>query len=106
MNLPTCIGAYFDADSRDDVDRLLATLAPEAVIEDERRRHVGTDAIREWWIKAKQTTPHVNQPIEATTAGDVTRVRARVSGDFPGSPVTLQFTFTVSNDQIVRLEIA
>lgn len=106
MDLPNCIKAYFEADSRDDIEALMATLSPEAIIEDERQRHDGLEAIRNWWIEAKRKTPHVNAPIDATTTGDVTRVRTRVSGDFPGSPVTLLFTFTVINDAIARLEIA
>lgn len=40
------------------------------------------------------------------TLRHVARVRTRVSGDFPGSLVTLLFTFTVANDAIARLEIA
>jgi hypothetical protein len=106
MDLPNCIQAYFEADSRNDAEALIATLSPEAVVEDERQRHAGLDAIRAWWIEAKRKTPHVNAPIEATTTGDVTQIRTRVSGDFPGSPVTLLFTFTVANDAIARLEIA
>lgn len=106
MDLPNCIAAYFEADSRNDIEALMATLSPEAIIEDERRRHAGLEAIHDWWIHAKRKTPHVNAPIEATTAGEVTQVRTRVSGDFPGSPVTLNFTFTVRNGAITRLEIA
>ncbi|WP_376984373.1 nuclear transport factor 2 family protein [Bosea sp. R86505] len=106
MDLPNCIKAYFEADSRNDVEALMATLSPGAIVEDERQRHAGLDAIRAWWMEAKQKTPHVNAPIDVTTTGDVTQVRTRVSGDFPGSPVTLLFTFTVANDAIARLEIA
>lgn len=106
MDLPNCIKAYFEADRRNDAEALMATLSPEAIVGDERQRHDGLDAIRAWWIEAKRKTPHVNVPIDATTIGDVTQVRTRVSGDFPGSPVTLLFTFTVSNGAITRLEIA
>ncbi len=106
MNLPNCIAAYFEADSRGDAEALMATLAPEAVVEDEHQRHEGREAIRNWWIEAKRKTPHVNAPTDATTTGDVTQVRTRVSGDFPGSPVTLLFTFTVANNAIAHLEIA
>ncbi|KPF71393.1 ketosteroid isomerase [Bosea sp. AAP35] len=106
MNLPNCIKAYFEADSRNDVGALMATFSPEAIVEDEHQRHAGPEAIRDWWSEAKRKTPHVNAPIEATTTGDVTQVRTRVSGDFPGSPVTLLFTFTLRNDVIMRLEIA
>lgn len=106
MDLPNCIKAYFEADNRNDVEALMATLSPEAIVEDEHRRHAGLDAIRDWWIEAKRKTPHVNAPIDAKTTGDVTQVRIRVSGDFPGSPVILLFTFAVVNDAIMRLEIA
>lgn len=106
MDLPNCIQAYFEADNRNDLEVLMATMSPEAIVEDEHRRHAGPEAIRNWWIEAKRKTPHVNAPIDATTTGDVTQVRTRVSGDFPGSPVTLLFTFTVANDAIARLEIA
>lgn len=106
MDLPNCIRAYFEADQRDDAAALMATFSPEAVVEDEHQRHAGLDAIRNWWIEAKRKTPHVNAPLDATTTGDVTQVRTRVSGDFPGSPVTLLLTFTVANDAIARLEIA
>lgn len=106
MDLPDCIKAYFDADRRNHSEALVATLATEAIVEDEHKRHVGIDAIRDWWQEAKQKTPHVNEPIAATTRGDITKVSTKVSGEFPGSPVTLQFAFTVRDDKIVRLEIA
>ena len=32
-------------------------------------------------------------------------VRARVTGDFPGSPVERRFTFAISDDRIVWLEV-
>jgi ketosteroid isomerase-like protein len=105
MDLPNCIAAFFAADRRNDAEALMATLSPEAIVEDERQRHAGLEAIRNWWIEAKRKTPHVNVPIDATTTGDVTRVRTWVSGEFPGSPVTLLFTFTVANGAVVRLEI-
>jgi hypothetical protein len=32
-------------------------------------------------------------------------LRARIAGDFPGSPVELDHIFTLSNDEIASLEI-
>lgn len=106
MDLPPCIGAYFDADSRNDAEGVMAAFSPHALVEDENRRHAGHAAIGAWWAEAKQKTPHVTAPLEATMASDITCVRARVSGDFPGSPVTLHFTFTVRDGLIQHLEIA
>jgi hypothetical protein len=37
--------------------------------------------------------------------GEVTRVTALVSGDFPGSPIALQFRFVLDDGLISRLEI-
>jgi hypothetical protein len=40
-----------------------------------------------------------------TDANDKTVVSALVSGNFPGSPVLLNFAFTLSGPKITRLEI-
>ena len=45
------------------------------------------------------------EPIDATTSGDVTQVRTRVSGDFPGSPVNLRYQFVLDGNKIAGLEI-
>ncbi len=105
MGMPSPVNMYFEADSRNDVDALLKTLATEAVVEDENARHQGTAAIREWWLAAKKATEYLAEPLESNIDGDTIRVRARVSGQFPGSPVMLTHTFTVKDDRIVRLEI-
>lgn len=105
MMMPTCVQAYFDADSRNDPDALAGLFSPDAIVEDERARHQGPDAIRQWWASAKAKSNFVNEPIETTAMGDETVVRARVSGDFPGSPAILRFGFTLRNDEIVKLEI-
>ena len=36
---------------------------------------------------------------------DVTKVRARVTGQFQGSPATITFTFRLKEDQITGLDI-
>jgi hypothetical protein len=48
---------------------------------------------------------HVIVPLEVIEKDDVTQVRARVSGQFPGSPVTLTFAFRLNREQITGLEI-
>lgn len=105
MDMPSIVNMYFDADSRNDADTLLKTLAVEAAVEDENARHQGIVAIREWWLAAKRATQYRAEPVESTVDGDKAIVRARVSGQFPGSPVTLAYTFTIRDDKIVRLEI-
>jgi len=105
MDMPPIVDMYFDADSRNDADALLLTLAVDAVVEDENARHQGAVAIREWWLAAKKATQYLADPLESTVDGGKALVRARVSGQFPGSPVMLTHAFTIKDDRIVRLEI-
>jgi hypothetical protein len=45
------------------------------------------------------------EPLEASVSENIVKLRARLTGDFPGSPVELDSTFTVANDKITSLEI-
>ena len=62
----------------------------------------GIDA---WWREVKAKYQHIVEPLEVAEREDVTKVRAKVTGDFPGSPATLTFAFRLKGDQITRLEI-
>ena len=105
MQLPSPVRAYFDAEQHNDADALATAFTDDAVVRDEGAEHVGSAAIRDWWQAAKTKYRHVAQPLEATTADDRTVVRARVTGEFPGSPATLKFSFMLAGDRIARLEI-
>jgi hypothetical protein len=43
--------------------------------------------------------------LDATVNGNRSFVRAKVSGQFPGSPVTLSYTFAITTDKIAKVEI-
>lgn len=105
MDLPTAVKIYFDADRGADPDPLARVFTADAVVEDEGGRHLGLDAIRAWWLGAKAKYDHVSEPVEANRTGDRVLVRARVSGRFPNSPVTLGFAFTLENGSIAALRI-
>lgn len=105
MHLPQAIRAYFDADGGGEVGRLLQSFAADAVVKDEGAFHVGHLAIASWWRAAKARYGHKAEPLEAEAGGGTTRVRARVTGNFPGSPATLAFAFRLEGDRIARLEI-
>jgi ketosteroid isomerase-like protein len=105
MDMPDIVNMYFDADNRNDTDALSEAFAAEAVVEDEGARHQGVVAILKWWVAAKQAAQYVAEPLECTVDGDKALVRAKVSGQFPGSPVTLTYSFTIKDGKVVRLEI-
>ncbi len=105
MDMPEIIARYFEADGRNDADAVLSTFADGAVVADENARHQGKDAIRHWWMTAKQASQYVAEPLDAKGNDDTVDVRAKVSGTFPGSPITLTHNFTLEDGKIVRLEI-
>jgi SnoaL-like domain len=105
MNLPFPIQTYFDADKRGDGDAPIYAFSPNAVVKDEGQSHAGHQAIDAWWRAVKTKYQHRVEPLEADEKNDITKVRAWVTGQFPGSPAILTFAFRLEGDQITGLEI-
>jgi ketosteroid isomerase-like protein len=105
MNMPDVVKAFFEADRRNDEDSVARTFAVDAVVVDEGAFHQGRAAIQDWWAEAKRKTQYVAEPLDATVNGNRSFVRAKVSGRFPGSPVTLSYAFATTNNKITKLEI-
>lgn len=105
MDLHPAIETYFAADGRRARDVLTGAFALDATVADEGRTHVGREDIGDWWSETKARYQTVLQPIEASQVAGATVVRARVTGDFPGSPAILTFVFRLQDDQIKALEI-
>ena len=105
MTLPPPIQTYFTALAPQDGAVFAAAFAPDAVVQDEGNLHHGPEQIRAWWLAAKAKYRHTALPLEMSEVADGAVVRAQVSGDFPGSPAVLTFTFGLSGDQISTLRI-
>jgi hypothetical protein len=56
---------------------------------DEGRDHRGRDTIQQSKREADTKFQYVLEPLDASVAGDTVRVRARLTGDLPGSPIEL-----------------
>ena len=105
MKIPPPIRAYFDADERIDGEALIQAFASDAVVKDEGRTYAGHQAIGAWWRETKDKYQTVLEPLQVGDEGDVTTVRARVTGQFPGSPAMISFMFRLNGDRISRLDI-
>lgn len=104
--LPAAIGTYFAGVNARDFDTALSAFTKTALVHDEKEDHAGQGEIRAW-IEA--TTAKYNQTSEilsSTPEGAGHLVSARVTGTFPGSPVTLRYRFTLDGEKIARLDIA
>jgi ketosteroid isomerase-like protein len=105
MQMPEPIQNYFDADRRSDAEALVVPFAQDALVKDEGASYRGADEIGAWWRDAKQQYDHRAEPFEVTAAAGRVRIRAKVSGKFPGSPATLTYYFRLEGDRIAELEI-
>jgi hypothetical protein len=105
MKLPAPVQTFFDADKAAGDAAPLGAFAPDAVVRDEGRTHVGLDAIEAWWRAAKALYRHTAEPCEIREEHGRAIVRARVTGRFPGSPALLTFAFQFEDGRIAVLEI-
>jgi ketosteroid isomerase-like protein len=105
IQLPQSLADYFAAKNRHDVDAMLSHFSPDAAVRDEGRDHHGHAAIRSW---IEDTTRKYRVTVEVTDAsldGDSWKVAGLVAGNFPGSPATLHYGFTLRDGRIARLQI-
>lgn len=96
MTLPDPIQIYCATNAPQDGAALAAAFAPDAIVHDEGATHRGAAEIEAWWAAAKARSRQRAEPLDLTETGGKLLVRARVSGDFPGSPAVLTFAFGLS----------
>ena len=106
LNLPAPVAAYFAAENGDDVTALAHCFAENAVVQDEGHTMKGLAAIQRWKTETKQKYHHTVEPLAAVQKDGKTVVTGRLTGEFPGSPVELQFVFGLEGDRISSLEIS
>lgn len=104
-DLPVPVAAYWAAANAGDITAAAACFASDATVRDEGHVHRGGEAIASWIAQTTQTAQPVVEPLRSTTEAGGLVVTGIVSGTFPGSPVELDFAFTLANGKISKLEI-
>jgi hypothetical protein len=104
--LPPPLADYFAATNAHDVAAMSAVFTDDATVEDEGRQHHGLAAVRAWMTETIEKYDYKVSPGEAARMGrNKTAVLVSVRGRFPGSPITLQYQFTIEGRKIARLEV-
>ena len=104
-NLPRVLADYFTATNAHDVGAMIAAFAEDATVHDEGRDHAGVAAIRAWMQETIEKYDYNVEPVESSRSGSRAVVLVSLRGNFPGSPITLQYAFTLAGQKIARLEI-
>jgi SnoaL-like domain len=104
-NLPKPIAVYVSAENSGDTSLFDQCFADSATVRDENETHKGLAAIKEWKAETKRKYQHTIDPLRVVEKDGAFVVTNRLTGNFPGSPIELEFVFTVRNDKIISLEI-
>lgn len=105
LSLPDPITTYIAATNSGDAAAIATAFSPEGRVHDEGHVHSGRPEITQW---AKDTVGRYQMqmaPLSYDVEGAHHRLKAQVSGTFPGSPINLTFHYTLSDAGILTLEI-
>ena len=104
-NLPKPIALYVAAENTGDANLFDQCFAEGAVVRDENETHRGLAEIKKWKAETKKKYQHTVDPLRVSEKDGRFIVTNRLTGNFPGSPIELEFVFTLKGDKIVSLEI-
>src|SRR5467141_1289869 len=105
IDLPTPIAIYVAAENRGDADALAKCFAEDAVVRDEGRTIKGLAAIKRWKAETKKKYQHGVEPLKSVQKDGKTVVTNRLTWNFPGSPINVEFVFRLKGNKIASLEI-
>lgn len=103
--LPAPVRLFFESDAARDDEGLRAVLAPEIHVHDEAQDYHGPDEVIAWRKAAAAKYTYTSTPLAHEHAGDQVRVRARLEGNFPGSPADVTYAFVLRDGLIAGLGI-
>lgn len=104
--LPQAITGYIEAANAGAPERLASCFNPDAIVHDEGQLRRGREEIAAWARDTGRRYQSTIEPVGLEEAGGRHRLRATVRGNFPGSPILLNFHFQLQSGAIQSLEIA
>ena len=105
INLPAAIDLYVKIENSGDVDALAECFTSTATVRGEGQTYQGLAAIRQWKAETAKKYHHTVAPLEVAYRDGTTLLKVKLTGNFPGSPVTLEFSFVLECGKIASLEI-
>jgi hypothetical protein len=101
--LPERIAAYFAAEHNPEA--LAHCFTAQAVVKDDGHTYTGVNEIKAFMAAASKKFSATSVPFMLERQDGLQVVRARVTGNFPGSPIDLSYRFRLERGLIASLEI-
>lgn len=105
MNLPQVIKDLVNAQNDFDSTDFANCFSETANVFDEGKTHIGKTAIKDWIEKATAEYNSTMEPLIFEGDSEKGFLKAKVSGTFPGSPLTLTYNFEFQDEKIQSLKI-
>jgi len=105
IKLPEIIKKYVDASNKHDVKSILACFSDDGVVQDEGETLRGKKAIEGWIVKTIEKYKFQFKPLSVKDDDAEVVVAVEVSGTFDGSPVTLDYHFTLGKGRILSFAV-
>ncbi|QAY73748.1 nuclear transport factor 2 family protein [Agromyces protaetiae] len=97
------VAKAMEAMAAHDARSLAALFADLGSVEDENERHIGARAIRRWFAA---TPPIEHELLREYAFGPEVELVARAHGDYPQSPLSFRYRFTIDGERIRTLRIS
>ena len=104
-DLPPIVQSYIHASNAHDVESIVSCFSADAVVRDDNATHRGKIGIKRWITTTIEKYKFQFKPLSAEERENKAIVAVQISGFFPGSPVTLDYHFTIANEKIASLII-
>jgi SnoaL-like domain len=105
IQLPAPIERYVQIANSGAPEAVLECFEADAIVHDEGQTYEGVTAIKNWMAATKQKYGHTLAPLELAERGGQSVLKASLAGNFPGSPITVNFSFVLAGGKIRSLEI-
>ena len=105
VSLPVPIATYLAAENQGRTEIVAECFAENAVVRDEGQTIEGLAGIKQWLRETKSKYQHTIELLAFSQKDGKAIVTNRLIGNFPGSPIELEFVFTLDGDKITALEI-
>jgi hypothetical protein len=105
IQLPTPIERYVQIANSGTAEAAPECFAPDATVYDEGQTYKGAAAINDWMAATKKKYGHTITPLDLAERDGQSVLKARLAGNFPGSPITVNFSFVLAGGKIRSLEI-
>jgi hypothetical protein len=105
IKLPAPVSDYLVADAQKDLDKLSRCFTKDATVHDENQEYQGLEAIKSWKEQSTAKYQYVVETLRTAVTEKNVRLHARLTGDFPGSPAEVDYTFVLANGKIASLDI-